>query len=119
MDAKLFFDPVSEEILDESTGIYSFFQNIHINSEKVPDLSGMHIALIGLTEDRGGTAQFSEASNLIRKKLYNLKRGTGEYKIVDLGNLKICFDALVEKMNSDIGISDTDYTGPKILTLLK
>jgi formiminoglutamase len=47
-----------------------------------------HIAIIGIKEERGskltGAAQ---APDQIRRKLYHLKKGTGAYKIVDLGNL--------------------------------
>ncbi len=56
----------------------------------MPVFKGADIALIGVEEERGsiinkGTAK---AANEIRKKLYKLKKGTGKYKIVDLGNIR-------------------------------
>ncbi len=56
----------------------------------MPDYKDVHIAIFGVTEARGtfdntGAAQ---AADEIRKKLYHLKKGTGSYRIIDLGNLK-------------------------------
>lgn len=55
----------------------------------MPLYKDAHIAIFGINEERGtnnnkGSAQ---AADNIRKKLYNLKKGTGAYNIVDLGNL--------------------------------
>ena len=53
MDAKLFFDPVSEELTKALEETNNFYTNIHVFQDDLPDLEGMHIAIIGLTEDRG------------------------------------------------------------------
>jgi formiminoglutamase len=52
------------------------------------------MALIGIKEERGTLTNggASQAADEIRKKLYNLKRGTGAYRIVDLGNLNAGHD---------------------------
>ncbi len=88
MDAKLFFDPVSEELCSSISDPHSFFKNIHVYHEELPQLKGMQIALIGLTEDRGGLVPSAGAADEIRKKLYSLKKGHGEYRIIDLGNMR-------------------------------
>jgi len=56
----------------------------------MPDFKGADIAIIGIEEERGtvvnkGTAK---GSIEIRKKLFQLKKGYGAYKIVDLGTLR-------------------------------
>lgn len=68
----------------------SFYKSIKANTESMPDFKGADIAIIGIEEERGtvvnkGTAQGSVE---IRKKLFQLKKGYGSYKIVDLGTLR-------------------------------
>jgi formiminoglutamase len=89
MDLTLFFSPLDESIYSSITSTSSFYKNIRIFGDKMPDYKGAHIALLGVNEERGagnnsGTAR---AADEIRKKLYALKKGNGTYKIVDLGNL--------------------------------
>lgn len=60
----------------------------------MPAFKGADIAIVGVNEERGtltnkGTAK---AADEIRKKLYKLKKGTGRYKIVDLGNIRSGMD---------------------------
>ncbi len=89
MDLNLFFTPVDEALTDEVGSISSFCRNITVNTHKVPDLQGFDLALIGLTEKRGSGKNkgVGQAADEIRKKLYRLKRGSGAYHIIDLGNL--------------------------------
>ena len=94
MDLTILFSPVEESLYSEITSPSSFFKSIHAFTEKMPDYRGAHIALFGIKEDRGtytnkGTAS---APDEIRKKLYHLKKGTGAYRVVDLGNLNIGHD---------------------------
>jgi formiminoglutamase len=94
MDLTILFSPVDETVYRDITSSTSFFKNISVFGEKMPDYKDAHIALIGIKEERGtlsnaGTAQGADE---IRKKLYNLKRGTGAYRIVDLGNLNVGHD---------------------------
>src|SRR5260221_6469616 len=55
----------------------------------MPDYKQAHLALFGVKEERGTQNNFGcgLAPDEIRKKLYPLKKGTGSYTIVDLGNL--------------------------------
>lgn len=89
MDLTILFSPVDETVYRDITSSTSFFKNISIFSEKMPDYKDAHIALIGIKEERGTltNAGVAQGADEIRKKLYNLKRGTGAYRIVDLGNL--------------------------------
>jgi Arginase/agmatinase/formimionoglutamate hydrolase, arginase family len=56
----------------------------------MPDYKDTHIAIFGVTEGRGTLENkgATQGPDEIRKKLYHLKKGTGSYRIVDLGNLK-------------------------------
>lgn len=89
MDLTILFSPIDEAIYSADYPANSFFKNIRAYTEKMPEYKGAHIALLGIKEERGtstnqGTAQGPDE---IRKKLYALKKGTGAYTIVDLGNL--------------------------------
>jgi formiminoglutamase len=55
----------------------------------MPHYKDAHIAIIGVKEERGTSNNHgsSKGPDEIRKKLYALKKGTGAYRIVDLGNL--------------------------------
>lgn len=86
MDLKLFFDPTEVDVDKSQT---SFQSSIYVNRHKMPDCQGMDIALIGLREYRGSSNSGSEKSpDEIRKQLYKLKKGFGDYAIVDLGNFR-------------------------------
>lgn len=90
MDLKIFFSPIDGEIFSHIKDVNSFYKNIKVNTESMPDYKSAEIAIIGVEEERGtvvnkGTKQ---AAIEIRKKLYELKKGYGAYKIVDLGNLR-------------------------------
>jgi formiminoglutamase len=94
MDLTILFSPIDEALYRDIHSPSSFYKNIRIFGEKMPDYRDAHIALIGVKEERGsvdntGTAN---AADEIRKKLYSLKRGTGTYRIVDLGNLNVGHD---------------------------
>ncbi|HNP17513.1 MAG TPA: formimidoylglutamase [Fulvivirga sp.] len=90
MDLKIFFSPLDDELFSHIRSNTSFLKSIKVNIDKMPAFKGADMALIGVEEERGtiinkGTAK---AANEIRKKLYKLKKGTGKYKIVDLGNIR-------------------------------
>jgi formiminoglutamase len=89
MDLTIFFSPVDESLHADISSQSSIFKNIRAFTDKMPDYKGAHMALIGIKESRGDQANLrcADGVDVIRKKLYNLKRGTGNYRIVDLGNL--------------------------------
>lgn len=89
MDLTIFFSPVDESVYDHISSPGSFFKSIHVFADKMPDYRDAHIAIFGVKEDRGtnGNTGCASAPDEIRKKLYQLKKGTGAYRVVDLGNL--------------------------------
>lgn len=90
MNLAIFFDPVPETVLNAKTDLNSWQSNIKIFHESFPDWSGDDIAIIGLTESRGShnNKGVDKGANATREVLYKYKRGTGNYKISDLGNLR-------------------------------
>jgi formiminoglutamase len=88
MDLTILFSPIDESVYENITSPSSFFKNIRAFTEKMPDYKEAHMAIIGVREERGTTAKgTADAPDEIRKKLYTLKKGTGTYRVVDLGNL--------------------------------
>ncbi len=89
MDLTLFFSPVDESVYSFITSPSSFLKNIRIYGEKMPEYKGSHVAIIGVNETRGAGHHPGQlnAPDEVRKKLYQLKKGTGGYRIIDLGNL--------------------------------
>lgn len=89
MDLTILFSPVDESVYSDIRSTSSFFRSIHVFTEKMPEYKGFHIAIFGVAEERGTTKNIgtSKGPDEIRKKLYQLKKGSGEYRIVDLGNL--------------------------------
>ena len=89
MDLTLFFSPISDSVHSSVSSASSFLKAIRIFDEKIPDYKGCHIAIIGVNETRGAGHHAGQvnAADEVRKKLYQLKKGTGAYRIVDLGNL--------------------------------
>lgn len=94
MDLTILFSPIEELLYSDITSPASFFRSIHAFTEKMPDYRGAHIALFGIKEERGSPNNRGTASgpDEVRRKLYNLKKGMGAYRIVDLGNLNIGHD---------------------------
>ncbi len=90
MEINIFFTPVSDLLYKDIRLNNSFFKNIYLPGKSFPDFTQADIAIIGLTENRGSRNNkgVSEAADEIRKKLYHLKKGTGRYRILDLGNLR-------------------------------
>jgi formiminoglutamase len=58
--------------------------------DKMPDLKGLHLAIIGVPEERGTDTNQGAAKgpDEIRKKLFQLRKSDKTYRIADLGNLK-------------------------------
>ncbi|HTH55683.1 MAG TPA: formimidoylglutamase [Cyclobacteriaceae bacterium] len=94
MDLTILFSPLDESIYTIEYPANSFFKNIRVYGEKMPDYKDAQIALIGIKEERGTSDNQGAAKgpDEIRKKLYRLKKGTGKYNIVDLGNLNVGVD---------------------------
>ena len=94
MDLTILFSPIDESVYANISSTTSFFKSIRIFGDKMPDYKDAHMAIVGIKEERGnlGNVGAAQGADEVRKKLYNLKRGNGSYKIVDLGNLNIGHD---------------------------
>ncbi len=89
MDLKLFLDPVSSDVVEQSRPPNSFQDSIFINHEIMFDLDGIEIVLLGVTEARDSYEKtFDKGPDEIRKKLYALTKTSGRNRILDLGNLR-------------------------------
>jgi formiminoglutamase len=90
MDLKLFFDPIDEEVYRDISHAASFYHNISVFKEELPGIIDADIAIIGVPEGRGNEANEGTglAPDKVRRKLYNLKKGMGRYRVIDLGNLR-------------------------------
>lgn len=90
MNLPLFFDPVPDPLIRHNHAHNSFLAHINYYGETFPELKGIQIAIVGMTEARGReeNESIADASNIIRKKLYALKKGQSHYKVADLGNLR-------------------------------
>jgi formiminoglutamase len=94
MDISFFLEPLDKtkfEIYEGNKVCLGHIINKFTEAEKFPDIEGYHIAIIGIAEERGsvhndGTAKAPDA---VREKLYALKSSGHQYKILDLGNLKL------------------------------
>ncbi len=90
MDIKIFFNKVDESLYSRIDSSHSFFKNIYLQGPAFPDIRKADIALIGLEESRGSTTnqEAEKGADEIRKKLYRLKKGNVDYRVIDLGNLR-------------------------------
>lgn len=88
MDLKLYFNSVDEKLAKEAYPNDSLFKYIYVNDHKMPDKDGLDVAIIGLSEIRGSSVLKESGVDVIRQKLYGLKKGPGTCNIADLGNLR-------------------------------
>lgn len=91
MDLTILFSPIDDSVYSDISSPSSFYKSIRIFGDKMPTYKDAHIAIFGIKESRGTVINqgASEGPDEIRKKLYNLKKGNGSYRIVDLGNLNV------------------------------
>ncbi|PSR56013.1 formiminoglutamase [Adhaeribacter arboris] len=90
MNLSIFFEPITEEFNLSQSSPKTFGASLDSFIHKFPDWRQADIALLGINEVRGtGVDTQPEIcpADEVRRKLYALKKGTGRYKIVDLGNL--------------------------------
>ncbi|WP_151087532.1 formimidoylglutamase [Hymenobacter baengnokdamensis] len=92
MNLALFFDPLPDELTAPATVPTSVAAYAARFAENFPDWRHADLALIGLDEWRGTAAGPPPAgrhgANCVRERLYQLQKGTGPLRLVDLGNLR-------------------------------
>lgn len=90
MNLSIFFEPIAEEFNLQQSRPKTFGASIDSFIHKFPEWRQADIALIGINEVRGTGAENNpdtKPADAVRNQLYYLKKGTGRYKIADLGNL--------------------------------
>jgi len=88
MDLKLYFDALGKHETPNDLPEDSLFKFIYANEHKIPNTEDMDIAIIGVDDTRGNSSLKQGGVKEIRKKLYQLKKGTYSCNIADLGNLR-------------------------------
>jgi len=90
MNLAIFFDPVSDSVLSVNPSAAEWQSNIRIFHESFPALENIDIAIVGVPESRGTLTNqpVEEGPDAVRSVLYKLKKGSGLYRIADLGNLR-------------------------------
>lgn len=93
MDLRLFFNPIAEHVFEGIEKQSSFYKNIKVYQESFPNYKEADIAIIGIScLHQANSEGISQGADALRKKLYRLSKGTGAYKIVDLGNISETID---------------------------
>ncbi|MBI9034472.1 MAG: formimidoylglutamase [Bacteroidales bacterium] len=113
MDLSIYFNPVAiEGYQDQQTDQEARLGHIikcHDSASNFPSLSKVHIALIGVEDDRAAVNNegCANAPNAVRQKLYALFSGDYKARIIDLGNIKAGHE-----------INDTYYALTEVVTEL-
>jgi formiminoglutamase len=90
MNLSIFFEPLPEEHFGQVTNPKTVGAYLAPFLHSFPDWRSAEVVLIGLPEYRGSvdaTNLTYEGPNRIRKELYRLIKGTGQWLVMDLGNL--------------------------------
>jgi formiminoglutamase len=90
MNLSIFFEPLPEDTFGYPTDAKSVGGYIAPFLHTFPDWRQAEVVLIGLPEYRGAHSHQEvsyQGPNLIREQLYRLKKGTGSWLLMDLGNL--------------------------------
>jgi formiminoglutamase len=92
MNLALFFDPLPETLAPTSPMPAALAAYATRFTETFPDWRTADLAIIGLDEWRGSAtgppAADYHGANEVRQRFYQLQKGTGVLRLVDLGNLR-------------------------------
>jgi formiminoglutamase len=92
MNLALFFDPLPETLTPATPVPSTLAAYVSRFTETFPDWRGADLALIGLDEWRGSAAGApatpQPGADLVRQRFYQLQKGSGIVRLVDLGNLR-------------------------------
>lgn len=123
MNLSIFFEPLNEDVFAGLNKPRTLGAYIGRFVGKFPDWRSADIAIIGINESRGRIteAEAQEAAEAparaIRKKLYELNKGTGSCNVVDLGNLRpgISLDDTYLRLKEIVEVLISHNTIPLIL----
>lgn len=92
MELSAYFRPLNTDRFgnfSEQKNLLGSLVTMFLDPEKFPDFTGYDIAIIGVGEDRGAVLNdgCANAPDIVREKLYALRKGAYPYKIIDLGNI--------------------------------
>ncbi|OUJ73668.1 formimidoylglutamase [Hymenobacter crusticola] len=90
MNLALFFDPLREELIASGSTLSTLAICASPFVDNFPDWRNADLAIIGLDEWRGsalGTPVIQGADE-VRRRFYQLQKGTSSIRLVDLGNLR-------------------------------
>ncbi len=89
MNLDLFFTPLDESVYEPLMNTNSWLDAITVNKDNQVNWKDADIVMFGVEESRGSKKNegASYGSLEVRKRLYQLRKGSGTYHIVDLGNL--------------------------------
>ena len=92
MNLALFFDSLPDELLAPTAVPTALAAYLTPFGEAFPDWRAADLAIIGLDEWRGTAAgpppPGHHGANRVRERFYQLQKGTGSLRLVDLGNLR-------------------------------
>ncbi|KAA9325431.1 formimidoylglutamase [Adhaeribacter soli] len=90
MNLGILFQPLPEEFeIQPTSDLKSVAAQIDGFIYKFPDWQEADIAIFGVNDNRGKTVHNTgeNPADVIRRSFYKLKKGTGRYRLTDLGNL--------------------------------
>lgn len=91
MNLALFFDPLPDELTATPSAPSTLAAYATRFADAFPDWRAADLALIGLDEWRGSAAgppPGPPGANRVRQRFYQLQKGSGPVRLVDLGNLR-------------------------------
>ena len=92
MNLALFFDPLPDNLTASPTSPTTLAAYAARFGDTFPDWRTADLALIGLDEWRGSAAgpplAAESGANRVRQRFYQLQKGSGPVRLVDLGNLR-------------------------------
>ncbi|MCB2378847.1 formimidoylglutamase [Hymenobacter sp. BT635] len=90
MNLAIFFDPLREELTAATAASTTLANYASRFLDSFPDWRTADLALIGLNEWRGsaGGAPDVHGADEVRRRFYQLQKGSGSLRIADLGNLR-------------------------------
>lgn len=94
MDLSIYFEPLNRQLFDQyrdQKNVLGHVVTKFLDGENFPSIEGVHLAIIGVGEDRGSVRNDGccNAPDRVREKLYALKSGKFPNQIIDLGNLRL------------------------------
>jgi len=121
MNLALFFDPLPETLTEATPAPTTLAAYATRFTETFPNWRTADLALIGLDEWRGSAAgppsPRRHGANEVRQRFYQLQKGTGLLRLVDLGNLRpgLTLEDTYQRLREIIGALLEENTVPILL----